>query len=167
MFQRGRGADSEELFPTSADEATTENTSHDTTVALPPLDTAANAADSDPVVGIHPSAKTIGMLRRWTPEVDAKLTGAVTNTCKKKCGKEYTPDWLFAQVPGRRKRHCRKRWNYALNLSIDHASERTGKWTVDEVKKLISAVTNTCRKKCGKESTPDWVAIPRRFRIER
>ncbi len=80
----------EESFPTSVDDAITENTLHATTVELPPPDAASatdhadDIADSDPVLAMHPSARTTGALRRWTPEEAAKLTSAVTNTCKKK-----------------------------------------------------------------------------------
>jgi hypothetical protein len=147
----------EEVFPTSADEATTENTSHDTPVAPRPLEAAAAAtdhADSDPVVDMHPSARTTTWtLRRWTPEEDAKLTSAVTNTPKFKYGKEYNMDWIAisALVPGRTKSMCLKRWNYASNPNIDPTTARTGTWEEDEDNKLRDAV----RVHSGK----DWVAI--------
>jgi hypothetical protein len=68
---------------------------------------------------------------RWTPEEDANLTSAVTNTCNKKGGKEHKIDWVAvaALVPGRTKNQCNQRWHSALKHSIDQANGRTGKWT--------------------------------------
>jgi uncharacterized protein (DUF2237 family) len=91
----------------------------------------------------------------WTPEEDAKLYSAFTNTgtCKKKCGKEYKTDWgaITALVPGRTKNQCYDRWHNALDSSIDWAKGRTGKWSEDEDSKLKDAV----QKHGGK----DWGAI--------
>jgi hypothetical protein len=46
---------------------------------------------------------------RWTPEEDAKLTSAVSNTCEKKHGKEHRIDYVAvaALVPGRTNIHRR------------------------------------------------------------
>jgi hypothetical protein len=142
----------EESFPTSVDDAITENALHDTSAALPPppdavtataaTDHADDLAVSDPVLDMHPSARTTGALRRWTPEEDAKLIGAVTNTCKKKYGKEYNMDWaaISAQLPGRTKQQCKYTWYTKLSLSIDATTARTGKWTIDEDKRLKDGV---------------------------
>jgi uncharacterized protein (DUF2237 family) len=134
----------DEPFSAATDEATTENASHTTTVALPAADTAAvHHADSDPVVDMHPKLGTTGAIRRWTPEEDAKLTSAVTKTPKKKYGKELHIDWvtIAVLVPGRTKLQCRHRWHDTLVVSnIDPTTARTGKWTADEDKKLKNGV---------------------------
>jgi hypothetical protein len=57
-------------FPTSTDEATTKNTSHDT-VALPHPD--ADLADSDPVMDINPNARATGRL-------DVRVNGQQSKT---------------------------------------------------------------------------------------
>jgi hypothetical protein len=75
----------EEPIPTSADEASTEKTSRDNTVELLPAAAAAADRDaSDPVMDTQPNVMTTRTSRHWTPEEDAKLTSAVTDTCKKK-----------------------------------------------------------------------------------
>jgi hypothetical protein len=153
----------EEPVPTSADEPTNENGSHDTAVTLPPTAAAAaERADSDPVTYMHPTVSR----RCWTPEEDAKLTSAVTNTLKKKRGKEYKLDWfaISAWVPGRTRVQCRDRWHTFLLSNIDPttARTRTGKWTSDEDTKLKNAVRT--------HGSKNWVAIaalvPGRTRIQ-
>jgi hypothetical protein len=146
-----------EHHSTSTDEATTENTLHDTMVDLPPPDAAASAsaavanatdhaddiADSDPVVDMHPSARTTGEIRCWTPEEDEKLTSALTNTCKKKFGKNFMTDWvaITALVPGRTRQQCHRRWWDSLDSNIDPTTGRKGKrWTANEDKRLKNAV---------------------------
>jgi hypothetical protein len=147
----------EEPIPTSTDEATTEKTSHDTTVALPPPEAAAAAAtdrdDLDPVTDTHPIARTTRATRRWTPAENAKLTSAITDTCKKKWGKEFKSDWdaISALVPGRTKAQCYYRWSNTLVSKSDRANGRAGKWEDDEDIKLRNAV----RIHGGK----NWVAI--------
>jgi hypothetical protein len=51
----------------------------------------------------HP--RPTGATGRWTPEEDADLTSAFTNTCQRKRGKVYNADWveIAAKVPGRTK----------------------------------------------------------------
>ena len=56
----------------------TENTSHTTTVALPPHD--APGANSDPVMDAHPNASGTLANCHWTPGEDSNLTRAVTKT---------------------------------------------------------------------------------------
>jgi myb proto-oncogene protein len=89
----------------------------------------------------------------WTVEEDEKLTSAVTNTRKKKCGKEYRTDWVTvaALLPGRTKFQCKGRWHNALKPSIALTAGRTGQWTEDEDSKLEDAVQTHGGK--------DWVAI--------
>jgi hypothetical protein len=139
-----------EHLSTSTDEATTENTLHDTMVDLPPTDAASTTAatnhaddiaDSDPVVDMYPSARTTGAIRHWTPEEDEKLTSAIT-TCRKKFGKKFMTDWIAitALVPGRTRQQCHRRWWDTLNFNIDPTTARTGKWTEDEDKQLRNAV---------------------------
>jgi hypothetical protein len=133
----------EEPVPTSADEAATTTTANDTTVALPAAaaaDSDHHHADSDLVMAMHPDMRTSGGTGRWTLEEDAKLTSAVTKTCKKKHDKEQGIDWaaVAALVLGRTKTQCRCRWRDGFDIA--RASGRTGKWTKDEYFKLKKAV---------------------------
>jgi hypothetical protein len=132
----------------STDEATTENTLHDTTVALPPpdapsattaIDHADDIADSDHVMDMHSNAGVAEGSRLWTPEEDVKLTSALTNTPKNKWGKN---DWtaVAALVSGRTRSQCSKRWHDTLVSNIDPATARRGKWTADEDKTLKNAL---------------------------
>jgi hypothetical protein len=91
--------------------------------------------------------------RLWTLEEDTKLTSAVTNTSKKKCGKEYNFNWaaIATLVPSRTSTQCRSRWNAALDPSIDRTSGRKGSWTADEDIKLKDAVE--------KHDGKDWANI--------
>jgi hypothetical protein len=144
----------EEPFPTSTDEAATEDSSHDITVALCPSETAPAAAhnhdaNADPVTETQPNARTTGTTGCWTLVEDAKLTSAITNTRKKKNGKNWAA--IAALVPGRTRIQCQSRWRNALNPSIDRTTAHTGKWKEDEDIKLKNAV----QKHGGK----DWVAI--------
>jgi hypothetical protein len=147
----------EEPLPTSADEAPTESTQHDTTVALPPPDaTAATAAvtESDPVTDTHPIARIYGAPRNsWTPAEDAQLTRAVTKTPKKNRGKEYKLDWvaISAQITDRTNTQCNYRWHRTLDPSIDRANRLTGMWTGDDDNKLKDAVQTHGGK--------NWIAI--------
>jgi hypothetical protein len=63
-------------------------------------------------------------VRNWTLEEGAKLTSAVTNTYKKKPGKQYKIDWVAVAplVPGRTNRQCLNRWHVALDPSIDRTT---------------------------------------------
>jgi hypothetical protein len=128
-------------FPTSTYEATTNNTSHATTVALRPTDTAADRDDSDPVTDMHSNASTTGASRHWTPEESAELTCAVAKTRKKWMGKDYKIDWIAiaSLVPGRTRRQCYRRWHDAVN-PITLMAGRKGKWAEDEDIKLKTAV---------------------------
>jgi hypothetical protein len=121
----------EEPSSASADEAGTKLSSHDTAVSLP----AAALVAADPVKGTRATG-------RWTPEEDAKLNSAVTNTSKRKDGTKNRPNWsaIAAQVPGRTEAQCGERWRHVLDPSIDRANIRTGKWTEDESIKLNAAV---------------------------
>jgi hypothetical protein len=51
--------------------------------------------------------------RDWTPEEDAKLNSAVTETPKKKWGKKYKTDWplVSEKIPDRSRYQCWKRWH--------------------------------------------------------
>jgi hypothetical protein len=145
----------EKAFSSSRDEATTENTSHDATVALPPPDAiaaaAGDSADSDPVMDMQPNAGATG--RHWTREEDTNLTSAVENTLKKKWGKEYKTDWvaIASWVPGRTKEQCRSRWYSTLDPIIGRSTARAGKWTADEDKMLKDVIPA--------HGTKNWAAI--------
>jgi hypothetical protein len=123
----------EEPFFASTDEASTKLSSHDTAVSLPTADS--DYADADPEKG----SRTTGY---WTPEEDAKLNSAITNTCKKKKGKKYRTDWVTISllVSGRTRTQCHNRWHQVLDPRIDRANERPGTWTKDEDIKLTDAV---------------------------
>jgi hypothetical protein len=110
--------------------------------------------NTDPVTDTQPNAGATRAAARWTPEEDAKLTDAVTDTCKKKWGKAHMIDWVAvaALVPGRRKRQCYSRWhNASLDPSIALTAGRKGSWTKDEDFKLKHSV----QMHGGK----DWAAI--------
>jgi hypothetical protein len=136
----------EEPLPTPTDEVTTENTAHDTTVALPAQNTAAAAttesADSDSVTDMHPIPRATGTSHYWTSVEDAQLTRAVTTTPKKKYKGEFNLDWvaISAQVSGRTKTQCNNRWRSTLDPNIDRANGRTGSWAEDEDINLTDAV---------------------------
>jgi myb proto-oncogene protein len=70
---------------------------------------------------------------KWTVDEDKQLKGAVPAKGDK--------NWvaISAQVPGRTKVQCRKRWCDFLVSSITPAA-RAGKWKADEDKKLKNAV---------------------------
>jgi hypothetical protein len=154
----------EEPLPTSTDVVATENTTHDTIVALAPQNTAAapstapNAAtdrdNSNPVTNTHPNMMTTLAPRNyWTPAEDAQLTRAITNTPKKKHKGEFTSDWIAisAQVPDRTSLQCNHRWRRTLDPSILRTNLRTSLWTEDEDTKLKNAV--------HKHGGEDWAAI--------
>jgi hypothetical protein len=107
-----------------------------------------DSADADPVEG----NRAVGY---WTPEEDAKLTSAVTNTYKKKFGKEYKTNWvaIAGLVSSRTKKQCSDRWYNVLDPNIYRATGRgrTGKWSKDEDMKL----KNAAQTHGGK----NWVAI--------
>jgi hypothetical protein len=157
----------EEPLPRSTDVVATENTTHDTIVALlPPQNTAAAAPstaptaptdrdNSNPVTNTHPNVMTTLAPRNyWTPAEDAQLTRAMTNTPKKKHKGEFRSDWvaISAQVPGRTRTQCLDRWAKVLDPSrINPANGSTGLWTEDEDTKLKNAVY--------KYRGEDWAAI--------
>jgi hypothetical protein len=152
----------EEPVFTSADDAPTENTVYDLTVALPPLDatvttvaTVATAAvtESDPVTDTHPKVSTTRVPRFWTPVQDGQLIRAVKNTPKKKHKGKVTSDWIAisAQVQGRTSKHCHNRWRHTLDPSVDRSNGSSGAWEEEEDIVLKNAV----RKHDGK----DWAAI--------
>jgi hypothetical protein len=146
----------EEPLPTTTDLAARKTASPDVSVGLP-LPAADNDDDdlnADPVTDTQPNDRDTTVTRRfWTLEEDAKLTSAVTNTAKKKHGKEYRTDWVViaALVPGRTRFQCFHRWQHFLDPSIDRTNRRTGKWTEDEDIKLKDAVQTHGGK--------NWVAI--------
>jgi hypothetical protein len=126
------------------DEAAAELSSHDTVVSLPAAD--ADHADADPVKGYRATGS-------WTPQEDAKLNSAPTNTSKKTWGKEYKTDWaaVAALVPSRTTQQCRDRWRHALAPSFEQRNIRTGTWAEDEDIKLKDAVQT--------HGDKNWVAI--------
>jgi hypothetical protein len=129
----------EESFPTSVDEAITENTLHDTTVDLPSPAGAAddiaatNHADLDPVMdyGIDPTTARTG---KWAADEDKQLKEAV----RALGGKNWRK--IASLVPGRTQKQCHDRWRDALEHIISRADGGIGKWTADEDKKLKDAV---------------------------
>jgi hypothetical protein len=156
----------EEPVFTLADDAPTENTVHDITVALPPLDatvatttttttttTTAAVTESDPVTDTHPNVSTTRVPRFWAPVEDAQLTRAVRNTPQKKHKGKVTSDWIAisAQVQGRTSKHCHNRWRHTLDPSVDRSNGSSGAWEEEEDIVLKNAV----RKHDGK----DWDAI--------
>jgi hypothetical protein len=79
-------------------------------------------------------ALTAGSGGKWTEDEDSKLKDAV-----QKHGGNNWPA-IAELVPGRTRVQCYKRWNNALDPSIDWANVRAGKWSEDEDTKLKDAV---------------------------
>jgi hypothetical protein len=134
----------EEPLPTTTDEAARKTASPDVSIGPShPAVADGDDANADAVTDTQPNAESSNRATgRWTLEEDAKLTSALANTSKKKCGKEYKTDWdiITALVPGRTRKQCNQRWHDVLDPIIDRASGRTGKWTAVEDSKLKNAV---------------------------
>jgi hypothetical protein len=146
----------EEPLPTTTDEAARETASPDVSVGLPPPPNADNDdtntnADLVTVTQTNAGASTRASPRLWTLEEDAKLNSAVTNTSKKKWGKEYKTNWdaVAVLVPSRTKSQCRERWHRVLDSNVDPTTARAGKWTADEDSKLKDAVQTHSGKNWG------------------
>jgi hypothetical protein len=105
------------------------------------------------VMDTQPNAGATQADRHWTPEEDAKLTSAVTITCKNKHGKKHRIDWVAvaALVPGRTEKHCQRRWHDLSNPSIFLTARRAGKWGEDEDIKLKKAIEM--------HGDKDWAAV--------
>jgi hypothetical protein len=82
---------------------------------------------------------------KWTAAEDAKLLHAAE--------KFAATRWkaIAALIPGRTKKQCWNRWQYALDPSIVRIAERTGTWSTEEDVKLVSAVE--------KHNGKNWAAI--------
>jgi hypothetical protein len=138
----------EEPLATTTDEYARKTASSDTSVGLPAAAAAAAAdnddtnANAEPVTDTQSNPRATRVTASWTLDEDEKLTYAVTNTCRKKYGKEHRIDWVAvaALVPGRTKRQCHDRWRFVLDPSIALTAGSTGKWTSDEDLKLKAAV---------------------------
>ncbi len=146
----------EEPFSVSTDEAARNTASPNVSVGLPPtaVDNDETNANADPVTDTQANAgASTRKTGRWTTDEDAELTRAVTNTSKKKHGKEYNFDWndISALVPTRTRKQCWTRWHDVLDPSIALTAGRTGKWEEDEDNKLKYAIQTHGRK--------DWAAI--------
>jgi hypothetical protein len=116
-------------------------TTHVVTAASP--DDTVGVAPTDAVTGaaLLPSAgasRARAPPQIWTPEEDAKLTGAV-----KTLGKYWVA--VAVLVPGRTTKQCRQRWAETLDPGMN-----SGRWTVEEDAMLIEAVT---------ELGEDWVGV--------
>jgi hypothetical protein len=84
----------EDPFSASTDDAATKISLHETTSVSLPADDADDHGDAD----ADPVRDARSKVRNWRLEEDAKLNSAVTNTRKKKHGKEYRTDWLAKSV---------------------------------------------------------------------
>jgi hypothetical protein len=83
---------------------------------------------------------------RWTAEEDDNLFRAA----EKFAGTRWKT--IAALIPGRTRKQCWNRWQYALDPSIVRTNERTaGKWLTEEDKTLVSAVE--------KHNGKNWVEI--------
>jgi hypothetical protein len=71
---------------------------------------------------------------KWSEDEVSKLKNAV----EMHGGKNW--DAIAALIPGRTTTQCSCRWNNVLIFNIDRSSERTGKWSEDEVITLKNAV---------------------------
>jgi hypothetical protein len=74
---------------------------------------------------------------KWTAEEDDKLLRAAE--------KFAVTRWkaIAALIPGRTKKQCWNRWQYALHPSTVRTTEHTGKWLTEEDDNLAGAVENT------------------------
>jgi hypothetical protein len=132
----------EEPFPTSTNEATRQNTSHSTAVALTPdtdaahlADAAVDQADSDPVMDMHPKVRATTVPRHWTHCKVIRIDSAV----------------VAVLVPGQ-----------ASHSGIDPTSARTGKWRTDEDTKLTDAVRISVRTFGSENWLPISTLVPGR-----
>jgi hypothetical protein len=136
---------------TATAKGATKTASHDVAMTLSPPANADDDANNDP----KPRATSTGATYtgRWTPEEDAILTHAVTNTYKKQYGKEWKIDWvaIIPLIPGRTKTQCQNRWQNALSRRIDRTAGRSGVWTEAEDMHLKDAV--------HMHGAKDWGAI--------
>jgi hypothetical protein len=134
---------------TATAKGATKTASHDVAMTLSPPANADDDANNDP----KPRATSTGATYtgRWTPEEDAILTHAVTNTYKKQYGKEWKIDWvaIIPLIPGRTKTQCQNRWQNALSRRIDRTAGRSGVWTEAEDLHLKDAVHVHGAKKWG------------------
>jgi hypothetical protein len=78
--------------------------------------------------------QVIGRTGSWTKDEDTKLKAAVQTHGGNNWGA------ITALVPSRTKKQCYNRWQQVLDLSIDRASGRTGRWAEEEDSKLKDAV---------------------------
>jgi hypothetical protein len=69
----------------------------------------------------------------WTADEDKELIRAVE--------KFSVTRWkqIAALIPGRTKKQCWNRWQYALDPSVVRMTERTGKWSAEEDDRLVAA----------------------------
>jgi hypothetical protein len=122
--------------------ASTDEASPDTSVGLPPSVVDNDDVNVDPMTDTQPNIVATSATGHWTIDEDAQLASAVTNTSKKKYGREYKTDWAAVTAPalGRTKTQCCNRWYRSLDPSIDRTNGRSGKWTAVEDTKLKDAV---------------------------
>jgi hypothetical protein len=76
---------------------------------------------------------TTGRKGKWTADEDKELIRAVE--------KFSVTRWkqIAALIPGRTKKQCWNRWQYALDPSVVRMTERTGKWSAEEDDRLVAA----------------------------
>jgi hypothetical protein len=105
------------------------------------------------VAALVPSRTKKQCNHRWHDTLDPRIDRANRRTCNWEEDEDNTlrkaiemhggKDWnaIATLVPGRTKTQCRLRWHSFLVVNkIDRANGRTGKWAVDEDKKLKDAV---------------------------
>jgi hypothetical protein len=88
---------------------------------------------------------TTGRVGRWGEDEDVKLLAAA----QMHGGKNWKA--IAALVPDRTNEQCRKRWRDAFDPSIALTTGLTGKWTLDEDRKLEDAV--------HMHGDKDWAAV--------
>jgi hypothetical protein len=129
----------EDPLPTTTDEAARKTASPDISEGLPPPAGDDDDANADAMTDTQPNAVATGS---WTLEEDAKLTRALANTSKKRCGEEYKRYLVAISeiIPGQTRKQCLRRSKDAMNPRIGQASGRNRKWTAYEDIKLKDAV---------------------------
>jgi hypothetical protein len=89
----------------------------------------------------------------WTTERKGKWTAEEDEMLLRAAEKFAVTRWktIAALIPGRTKKQCWNRWQYALDPSIARITERTGKWSTEEDDQLVGAAE--------KHNGKNWDAI--------
>jgi hypothetical protein len=156
-------------LPTSTDEATTKNTSHDTSVALPSpaLRRSSRLVIATSRIGTSapPPTATVNAstLRRSSrPRRSRHQTHLPPiEGARKTASPAASPDRSVDLTPPAADNDDANKNAYPVTdkQSNARATGATGHWTPEEDAELKNSVASNRKKKCGKECKSDWVAI--------